>query len=295
MPVKKPGGISFRSKLRRFLPHKLRAEDASAFLAAIVASSSDAIVGKTLSGTVTSWNEGAARLFGYSEAEMIGQPTRRVIPQDRQDEENHILARIAAGQRIDHYETVRLHKDGRLIDVSVTVSPIRNAAGNIIGASKIVRDITERKKAEKWIHEREEARYRDILDANPYPMWIIDTQALRFLEVNGMALATFGYSRDEFLRMTIADLKPAGDLLAFRNALLSAANDQAAPGNWDLKRKDGAAINVGITWRSMSFAGRPACFALIHDLTAHKQEEKTRRERGERSRPLDDRFPNSAI
>src|ERR1700746_620282 len=117
-------------------------------LAAIVESSDDAIVSKTLEGIVTSWNKGAERLFGYRAEEIIGQPVARLIPEDRLEEEAEILARLRRGERIDHYETMRRHKDGRLVDVSLTISPIRDGSGRIIAASKIARDITERKKAE---------------------------------------------------------------------------------------------------------------------------------------------------
>lgn len=118
-------------------------------LAAIVTSSDDAIIGKTLQGIITSWNAGAQRIFGYSPEEMIGQSILKLIPDELQDEEHQILSRLKAGQRIDHFETVRLGKDGRRIDISITVSPIRNADGEIVGASKVARDISEKKAAEK--------------------------------------------------------------------------------------------------------------------------------------------------
>jgi len=116
--------------------------------AAIVQSTEDAIIGKNLDGIVTSWNPGAERLFGYSRQEALGQPIGFLIPQDRQGEESRILTQVCEGQLVRHYETVRCHKDGSLIDVSVTVSSLRDAQGNIVGASKIVRDISERKKAQ---------------------------------------------------------------------------------------------------------------------------------------------------
>jgi PAS domain S-box-containing protein len=121
----------------------------SARLAAIVTSSDDAIVTKTLEGVVTSWNEGAARIFGYTAEEMIGQPILRVIPKHRHSEEYDILARLRRGEHIRHYETIRVAKDGREIDISVTVSPLRDRSGKIVGASKVARDITERKQADK--------------------------------------------------------------------------------------------------------------------------------------------------
>src|SRR5947209_5253365 len=129
-------------------PHELQAR-----LAALIANSDDAIVSKNLDGIVLSWNAAAERMFGYAADEMIGQPISVLLPPDRADEEAEILARIGHGKRVDHYETVRVCKDGRKIDVSVTISPIKDAAGNIVGASKIARDISERK---QLIKEREE-------------------------------------------------------------------------------------------------------------------------------------------
>lgn len=118
---------------------------ANAFLASIIESSDDAIVSKDLNGTITSWNRGAQLLFGYSAEEMIGQSILRLIPLDRVKEEDDILGRIRRAEKVDHFETVRRRKDGSLVDVSVTVSPVRNAAGVVIGASKIARIITERR------------------------------------------------------------------------------------------------------------------------------------------------------
>jgi PAS domain S-box-containing protein len=116
-------------------------------LASIVQSSDDAIISKDLNGIIASWNCGAQRVFGYTAEEMIGRPVSVLIPSERENEEPGILQRIRRGERIDHYETIRRRKDGSLIDISLTVSPIRNAAGEIIGASKVARDITERRRA----------------------------------------------------------------------------------------------------------------------------------------------------
>ncbi|MGR9145832.1 PAS domain S-box protein (plasmid) [Rhizobium leguminosarum] len=132
--------------------------NAAAFLAAIVESSDDAIVSKSLSGVITTWNKGAERLFGYTADEAIGNPITIVIPPDRLNEEPAILARIQAGERVDHFETIRRRKDGSLIDISLTISPIRDGNGKIIGASKIARDISERKRAA----ERQELLLREM-------------------------------------------------------------------------------------------------------------------------------------
>jgi len=121
------------------------------WLASIVESSDDAIVSKNLDGVITSWNISAERIFGYSASEAIGQPITLVIPQDRRSEEREILTRLRRGERIDHFETVRQRKNGSLIVVSLTVSPVKDANGKVVGASKIARDITEQKKNQELI------------------------------------------------------------------------------------------------------------------------------------------------
>jgi PAS domain S-box-containing protein len=125
------------------------AELQSARLAAIVVSSDDAIISKTIEGRITSWNAGATRIFGYDASEMIGESILRIIPPELHGEEREILARLQRGERIDHFETVRVAKDGRRVDISLTVSPLHDRFGKVVGASKVGRDITERKRAEK--------------------------------------------------------------------------------------------------------------------------------------------------
>ena len=134
-------------------PSIMQTDELQARLAAIVATSDDAIVSKNLDGVVLSWNAAAERIFGYTADEIIGQPILILLPPERLDEEATILAKIRRGERVDHFETVRVRKDGRRIDVSVTISPIHDAAGNVIGASKIARDISEYK---QLIKEREQ-------------------------------------------------------------------------------------------------------------------------------------------
>ena len=127
---------------------------AKAQLAAIVASSDDVIISKTLDGMITSWSPAAERLFGWTATEATGQHITLIVPEDRRDEENEVLARIRRGERVDHFETVRRTKDGRLVDMLITVSPIKDAAGRIVGASKVGRDISERRRTEvalQWL------------------------------------------------------------------------------------------------------------------------------------------------
>jgi PAS domain S-box-containing protein len=175
-------------------------EEGQSRLAAIVASSDDAIVGKTLEGIVTSWNAGAERVFGYTAQEMIGQPISRLLPADRTDDLTRILDTIRRGERVDHFETQRIRKDGRRIFVSLTVSPIRDAAGRIVGASKIARDVTDRRR--------------------------LDEELKQLLGIAQRAYAeseAANRSKDEFLAMLGHELR--NPLSAVRNAVLSARLD----------------------------------------------------------------------
>ncbi len=143
---------------------RLKADKAIGLLAAIVDSSEDAIVSKTLDGIITSWNAGAERLFGYTASEAVGQHISLIIPIDRRNEETVIIERIKQGERIEHFDTIRVGKDQTPLDISLTISPVRDASGKIVGASKIARDITQRKRIERELRESEE-RYRALADA----------------------------------------------------------------------------------------------------------------------------------
>jgi two-component system CheB/CheR fusion protein len=146
-------------------------------LAAVVESSDDAILSKDLDGVITSWNKGAKRLFGYTAHEAIGQPITMLIPPDRQQEEPEILERLKRGESVNHFETIRVRKDGSPLEISLTISPIKDATGQVIGASKVARDITEHKKAEKALRESEE-RYRTLFNLGPVAVYSIDTSGM---------------------------------------------------------------------------------------------------------------------
>jgi PAS domain S-box-containing protein len=148
------------------ITERKRGEAAAGQMAEIVESSDDAIISKDLNGIIASWNRGAEKLFGYTAAETIGKPVAMLIPPDRVDEEPHILERLRRGERIDHYETVRRRKDGSEIDISLTVSPVRDRTGKVIGASKIARDITERKRLSEQV-ELERSRLKYLFDRAP--------------------------------------------------------------------------------------------------------------------------------
>jgi len=159
-PIRDPSGrIIGASKIARDISGRRQEEITQARLAAIVESSDDAIVSKTLDGVITSWNTAAERMFGYPASEAVGQHITLIIPQERRSEEDHVIARIRRGERLSHFETVRRRKDGQLVEVSLTVSPVRDAYGNVVGASKVARDISERRALEqirRTLFEREQ-------------------------------------------------------------------------------------------------------------------------------------------
>jgi PAS domain S-box-containing protein len=143
---------------------RLKADKAIGLLAAIVDSSDDAIVSKTMDGLITSWNAGAERLFGYPASEAVAQHISLIIPLNRRDEETVIIERIKRGERIEHFDTLRIRKDKTPLEISLTISPVRDVSGKIVGASKVARDITQRKRTERELRESEE-RYRTLADA----------------------------------------------------------------------------------------------------------------------------------
>jgi PAS domain S-box-containing protein len=154
-----------------------RAEEITGLLAAIVASSDDAIISKNLDGIITSWNKSAERIFGYTSEEAIGHHITLIIPQERHAEESDILSRLRRGERVDHFHTVRRRKDGSLLDVSLTISPVRDPSGRVVGASKVARDITAEKQTEQALRESEQ-RFRVITDASPIMVWMAGTDKL---------------------------------------------------------------------------------------------------------------------
>jgi PAS domain S-box-containing protein len=174
-----------------------------AHLAAVVDASSDAIVSKSLDGTIRSWNASAERIFGYSAEEIVGRNIRLLIPDDRQDEEDEILARLRRGEYIEHYETVRIAKDGRLLDVSLSISPIRDASGRIVGASKIARDITPRKEAEEALAAAN-AKFESVFNQSGIFAAILDVDG-NVRDINVLATDAGGYSRDEVLDLPFWD------------------------------------------------------------------------------------------
>jgi PAS domain S-box-containing protein len=185
-----------------------RAEEVSQRLAAIVESSEDAIITKDLNGIITSWNRGAERLFGYAPHEVIGHPILMLIPRERQNEEQDIISRVRRGERVEHYETIRQCKDGTLVDISLTVSPLKDAEQKIIGASKIARDITRRKRAEEALQHANEQLARANQDLENR----VAERTAELTETNAQ-LEAFVYSIAHDLRAPLRSMQAFSSLL----------------------------------------------------------------------------------
>ena len=166
----------------RDIIERKQTEEIRARLAAIVESSDDAIISKTLDGTITSWNHGAEKIYGYSSEEIVGKPVSVLVPTDRPDEIPEILEKVGRGEAIDNYETVRIAKDGRRLDVSLTISPVKDLSGNLVGASTIARDITERRRTESELR-LSEARFRAIIEQSPLSIQVLSPDG-QTLQVN---------------------------------------------------------------------------------------------------------------
>ena len=180
------------------ITERKQAEEARLKHAAIVESSDDAIVSKNLDGIITSWNAGAQRIFGFNEAEAVGQSISIIIPPELHDEESTILKKIRSGEQIEHYETARINKQGERIFVSLTISPVKDLTGRIIGASKIARDITERKRAAEQLKKSEEM-FAKAFRRGPMAITLTDAKSHRYIDVNETFERMTGFTREELI------------------------------------------------------------------------------------------------
>jgi PAS domain S-box-containing protein len=193
-----------------------QSEEALERLAAVVESSEDAIIAKTLDGRISAWNAGAERLFGYSAEQILGQPVTTLMPADRRDEMNEVLKRIKRGERVEHFETIRVKKNGETVPISLSVSPIKDGSGRIVGAAKIARDISERRKAEAAIFEAQR-QLTMALEAARMGTWSWDIRSGKLdwsenlLELHGLAPGTFGGTYEAFLECIHPEDRPRVD------------------------------------------------------------------------------------
>jgi len=257
-------------------------KDAAAdILAAIVESSDDAIIAKDLHGTVLAWNRGAERMYGYTATEIIGKPISVLIPPDQPNELIDIMARLARGERVEHYETVRVTKDGRHLDVSLSISPVKDAAGRVVGASTIARDITATKQDIRRLRESE-ARLRSIVEAAVDGIIVIDAHGT-VEAFNRGAERLFGYEASEILGRSVKVLMPSPyreehDGYIDRYVSTGEARIIGIGREVSGRRKDGSTFPVHLSVGEMSLRGERKFTGILHDLSSRVQMEVQLRE-----------------
>ena len=254
----------------RDITERKRAEEAFLHLAAIVESSDDAILGKNLEGIITSWNAAAERMYSYSAEEIVGQPVTLLFAPDRQDEFTQIMARICRGERVDHYETMRVRKDGTRLTVSVTISPIKDSSGTIVGASAIARDITERKQLE--------AKFRRLFDSNLIGVFVADF-AGAFLDANDAFLAVLGYTRAELLAGTMQrDALTPPEFHSLSQNALKALQETGASGAYETEYLHKSGRRVPVLVAVTRIEQTETCMGFVLDISGRKELEKRKDE-----------------
>ncbi len=252
-------------------------DETSGILTTIVDASDDAIISKDLDGVIRSWNRAAERLYGYTAAEVTGRPISVLFPPDRRDELATILERIKAGERFEHYETVRQAKNGHLVDVSLTVAPVRDATGSIVGAMVIARDLTARKRADVALRTSE-LRWRAIIDSAVDGIIVIDAKG-RIEAFNRGAERLFGYRALEVIGRNVNMLMPSPDhedhdgylsrYLATGKAKIIGIGREVTG-----RRRDGTTFPLHLSVGEMSTGGEPKFTGMLHDLTERVQLEE---------------------
>jgi two-component system, LuxR family, sensor kinase FixL len=264
------------------LSHSFRPEDQAArLLAAIVESSDDAIFAKDLNGTILTWNRGAERIYGYTPEEIIGRSVALLIPPDQPGELGEITQRVARGERVDHFETIRVTKDGRYIDVSLSVSPIMDGSGAVVGASTIARDVSVQRRDLQKLKDSE-ARLRAVVDAAVDAIIVIDERGL-IEGFNVGAERMFGYRAEEVFGRNVSMLMPEPyraehDGYMSRYLTTGEARIIGIGREVTAQRRDGNTFPVHLSVGEMSIEGQRKFTGILHDLTVRVQVEARLRE-----------------
>jgi protein-histidine pros-kinase len=253
----------------RDITERKLAELASKRLVAIIESSNDAIIGKDLHSIITSWNKGAEKIFGYTANEMVGKSIVQLIPNDRLDEENQILGKIKRGESVGLFETLRKTKDGTVIDVSITASPIKDANGTVIGVSKVARDITEYKRAEE-ARRASESRYRTLFDHAPSGIVIANRES-QYIDANPSICQMLGYNREELIGLHASDIVAQTEAEHIGPALSTIKSSSDYQREWQFRRKDGSIFAAEVMATLMPDGN---LLGLIRDVTERKRAEE---------------------
>ena len=227
-PARLPNTVQRVLEEKRLRTENKRALETTSRLATIVESSDDAIIGKTLEGVITNWNKGAEKLYGYSAGEVLGQPISVLAPPERAEEVTQILARLKRGERLEHFESVRVRKDGSLVDVSLSIFPLTDSRGEVTGIASIARDVTERKRADQELHESEE-RYRSLVEAAPDVIYTVSAEDGSLTSLNPAFETLTGWSRAEWLGKSFVVIVHPDDLPVAVETFQKASRGETQP------------------------------------------------------------------
>ena len=246
-------------------------------LANVVESSDDAIISKSLDGVITSWNNGAELIYGYSAEEIIGKNISILTPPQLKGEVNQLINKIKDRERVYHYDTIRITKDGNHVDVSITMSPIFDNIGNLIGISTIARDITKQKKSELALKKSEE-KYKELFNNANDQISLIEIKADgfpgNFIEMNEVGIKRLGYTHDELSKMTVVDLVEPDKRSEMRKNAIKLQNKGHVTFETVNITKDGTKIPVEISNHLFEINGKKVAHAIVHDISNRKKAEK---------------------
>ena len=256
----------------RDVTEKSRAYETAAKLAAVVSSSDDAIIGKNPQGIILTWNIGAEKIYGYKEQEVIGRSMNIVIPPDKPDELADIMARVNEGMTLTRYETERIAKNGDRLIVSMTISPVRDQKGEIIGAATVARDVTEQRIRDRKLEEREQ-QYFALFENSHSVMLVLDPVRARVLDANTAACMYYGYSRDELIDMPVDRLNTL-PLEKIQKAMADAKKENQGEFQFKHRLASGEIRDVEVFSGPITIGGRPLLYSIIHDITKRKWSER---------------------
>jgi PAS domain S-box-containing protein len=268
------GRVTYLRGTVQDITERRQADEARFRLASIVQSSDDAIISKNLDGIIMSWNPGAERIFGFSAADAIGQSMAMIIPPELRGEEKTILQKTRAGEKVEHYETVRMTKEGKQINVSLTVSPMRDAAGTIVGASKIARDITKQRRAEEELKKSEE-RFSKAFRQSPMALSLVSANTSRYLDINKAFERMWGYTRADVVGKSALEIglwvNPA-ERARLTQKLQSEGSLREVECEW--RSKDGRTLIALVSIELIESGGEPCFLAVVADITDRKRAEQ---------------------
>lgn len=244
-------------------------------LAMIVDSSHDAIYGLDLEAKVTSWNRAAEELYGYPAAEVLGTRGEFLVPENLWEELESVRSRVRSGERVDNYETVRIRKDGTFVDVSITLSPLKDDSGEFIGFSVIARDISESKKAERLLVESE-LKYRMLFDGANEAIYVANLDG-RILDANKMACEQTGYTRRELMTLSVADIESLSVSNKVAERIETVRNHAFGFFETIHRRKDGTEYPVEVNAKLIEYSGGPAIIGMVRDISERKMSEEALR------------------